>query len=308
MPPKLKKKIILTYEVAYQRAVSLLRWFELRGFYRLRIMSSVQTLKYIQKHKCSVARFGDGEFSIMINSNHSIGFQTGSQQLVQRLCDVLKSKNPNLLLCIPRYFVSLRGCTQECQSFWWVWGQTEHRQKKIVKKIRHYAGRRYRFGDALISRPYMDLQSIPYATKIFNLITEIWRDRDVLIVEGDQTRLGIGNDLLDGCRSIKRILAPSIGAFASYEKIVDTVVNKYNGELVVTALGPTATVLAADLTELDIQVLDIGHIDIEYEWFLNRATTKEAVKGKFTNENMDGLTHADCNDANYLSQIIARVE
>jgi glycosyltransferase family protein len=188
-----------------------------------------------------------------------------------------------------------------------MWGWSKHKQEKIVKKIRQCTDWRYRFGDALISRPYMDLQNIPYAEKLFKQILGLWNGRDVLIVEGEQTRLGVGNDLFDCCRSVKRILAPPVGAFEAYERIMAAVVEHHKGELVILALGPTATVLAADLADRNIQALDIGHIDIEYEWFLNCATTKEAVKGKFTNENADGRNFTECNDAKYLSQIITRV-
>lgn len=243
----------------------------------------------------------------MRNDNYAIGFQKGSLQLSEKLRSVMQNNNPNLLLCLPRYFVSLGGCTEKCQKYWWAWGQSEDKQRKTVKTIRQYAGRRYRFGDALISRPYMDRQNIPYAEKIFKQIMELWLDQDVLIVEGEQTRLGVGNDLFDHCRSIKRILAPPVGAFEAYERIMAAVLEHYKGELVILALGPTATVMAADLADRNIQALDIGHIDIEYEWFLNRATTKEAVKGKFTNENSNGRTVTECNDAKYLSQIIARI-
>ena len=174
--------------------------------------------------------------------------------------------------------------------------------------IRHHAGRFYRFGDALITRPYMDCQNVQYAEKIFREIKGLWNDCDILIVEGEQTRLGVGNDLFQNCRSVKRILAPSIGAFEAYDQIKSAVMDKYNGELVILALGPTATVLAADLADEGIQALDVGHIDVEYEWFLKRATTKEVIQGKFVNENQDGHVVAECDDAIYLSQIIGQVK
>ena len=57
-----------------------------------------------------------------------------------------------------------------------------------------------------------------------------------------------------------------------------------------------------------MQALDIGHIDIEYEWFLQRATTKVAISGKYTNENIDGSNVSSCKDEKYLSQIISVIE
>ena len=45
-------------------------------------------------------------------------------------------------------------------------------------------------------------------------------------------------------------------------------------KLILIALGPTATILAYDLYKLGYRAIDIGHIDIEYEWFLRKANTK----------------------------------
>ena len=42
--------------------------------------------------------------------------------------------------------------------------------------------------------------------------------------------------------------------------------------------------LAYDLSELGYRALDIGHVDIEYEWFLQKATEKVKISGKYTSE------------------------
>ena len=49
------------------------------------------------------------------------------------------------------------------------------------------------------------------------------------------------------------------------------------------ALGPTATVLAYDLAARGFWALDIGHIDLEYEWFLN-GKGYSIVEKKYNNE------------------------
>ena len=50
------------------------------------------------------------------------------------------------------------------------------------------------------------------------------------------------------------------------------------------ALGPTATILAYDLAKDNYWTIDIGHIDIEYIWFLKKATEKIAIEGRHVNE------------------------
>lgn len=305
---KLKRKLLAIYERLYTLSHDLSRWVVLRTKYRLRIMSTVQTLKYIKRTGCSVARFGDGELSFALKSHHTIRFQKNSDQLALRLQDTLANTNPNLLLCLPRYLNTLRGCSPYCKKYWWGWGKVNDKHKRTVTGIRSIAPPNYRFGDALISRPYMDTQDFKYASRIFNLLQELWQDRNILIVEGDQTRLGVGNDLFDNAQSIRRIIAPAVDAFDCYAQIKEVILKYAHNDLVLLALGPTATILAADLTEHHIQALDLGHVDIEYEWFRMKATDKFAVPGKYVNEMIPDHTFTECNDPRYLSQIIEIVK
>ena len=75
-------------------------------------------------------------------------------------------------------------------------------------------------------------------------------------------------------KSIERIICPSENAFEIYEKIYNEVLKVDKNKTILLALGPTATVLAYDLYKAGYRTIDIGHVDIEYEWFLMKATTK----------------------------------
>ena len=299
---KLKRKLVAAYEVFYEAR----RMAVLRTRYRLRIMTPEQTLRYIAKNKCSIARYGDGEFDL-ITSARDLHFQSKNEVLAKKLSEVLQNKDKRLLLCIPRCFNTIKGCNDHAGSFWIEWGRKDNHHQKIVDLIRSHTGAAYLFGDSQITRPYIDWADSKRADRTFPMLKALWEDRDILIVEGEQTRLGVGNDLYDGAASIKRILCPAIGAFEQYDAIKQTILNHYNGELIIMALGPTATVLAADFAAMDIQALDIGNIDIEYEWYLRGVTKRVAIPGKFTNEAKDGRGFSDCQDESYLSQIIARV-
>lgn len=72
-------------------------------------------------------------------------------------------------------------------------------------------------------------------------------------------------------------------------------------------MGPTATVLAFDLHKLGYQAIDIGYADIEYEWFLRKATKKESILGKYTNEANGSLVIESKIDESYSKQIIATI-
>jgi hypothetical protein len=78
--------------------------------------------------------------------------------------------------------------------------------------------------------------------------------------------------------------------------------------LILIALGPTATVLSYDLSRLGYQAIDIGHIDIEYEWFLKNATKKIKIKNKYVNEVDNGLNNfTSIKDRVYYKQIIKKI-
>ena len=299
---KLKQKLVAAYEVFYEAR----RVFVLRTKYRPRIMSPERTLRYIQRTNCSIARYGDGEFDL-IRATRDLNFQERNAVLAQRLSEVLDNKDKRLLLCIPRCFNTTAGCNDHSRTFWIEWGKKDKHHQKIIDLIRSHTGAFYRFGDSQITRPYIDWVDDKRAQRTFPMLKKLWEGRDILIVEGEQTRLGVGNDLYDGATSVKRILCPAVGAFEQYDEIKQTVLDHYDGELILMALGPTATVLAAALAALDIQALDIGNIDIEYEWFLRGAKERTAIPGKFTNEASGGREVSDCQDETYLSQIIARV-
>ena len=64
---------------------------------------------------------------------------------------------------------------------------------------------------------YKDKNNIP---KYIQKLKKIWEQKDILIIEGEKSRLGIGNDLFNNSKSIKRIICPIINAFNAYDKII----------------------------------------------------------------------------------------
>lgn len=146
--------------------------------------------------------------------------------------------------------------------------------------------------------------------KIIGLYKKIWKDRNVVFVEGELTRMGVGNDLFDGVSSVQRILCPAKNAWNKYSEILATILelNLNENTLFILALGPTATVLAYDLTKAGYQALDLGHLDVQYEYSLRNANGKIALEGKYVNENTAGREVSDSIiDADYQNSVIARI-
>ncbi|MCI6762941.1 MAG: GT-D fold domain-containing glycosyltransferase, partial [Lactobacillus johnsonii] len=139
-------------------------------------------------------------------------------------------------------------------------------------------------------------------------LKQIWKEKDILIVEGALTRSGVGNDLFDNTKSVKRILAPSRNAYQKVNKIEQMIRENAEDRLVLLMLGPTAKVIVDDLQDLDNQLIDLGHIDSEYEWFKMGATYKVKLKNKHTAEfNFDENIEA-VHDQTYENEIIGKIE
>lgn len=304
----IKEKLIAVYETIYASDLVMNAIYRRQNKnHRLNILSSEETIEHILKTHCSITRFGDGEFEMVLQPDRDLGFQGRNSMLSEKIKKVLGNKNPDLLICVPYTLNDLHGRTKHSRMFWFSWGKRNDQHHRIVELIRQYQENGYVYGDSQITRPYIAYRTAAHAAGIFPIMKKIWDGRDILFVEGEKTRLGVGNDLFDNARSIKRVLCPATNAFDRYDEILDTVKNVWNGELILLALGPTATVLAADLADVGMQALDLGHVDIEYEWFRTGAKDHDQVAGKFTNEAAAGHEVAACEDESYLGQILYRV-
>lgn len=269
---------------------------------KLKVMSTDETLEYIIQNKCSVARYGDGELNI-INGGY-LHFQDPNAELGERLKHV--KTTDKCLVCIPDVFTdsfNRERLTELEVNFW------ERNIAENLSKWEDLFLECPRLGDAFISRFYLRYNDRDVATSNLNKLKQLWDGRDIVFVEGKNSRLGMGNDLFNNAKSIRRILCPLKNAFDRYDDIRESILkNCKEGDLIIIALGPTATVLAHDLSDSGLQLLDLGHIDIEYEWYLSGTKKKTPVKNKFVNE---ARTSDDCEegvvDEKYLSEIIDRV-
>lgn len=240
------------------------------------VLSLTETVQYIVDHKSSICRFGDGEFNIALGNE--IGFQHLGNDMPQRMCDVLQSIDDNILIAIPDIFGDL-SMYSDFAAPWW----GEYRLKEFPKLQKLLKSGRTYF-NACCTRFTSDYKE-DQADNLIPIYRQIWDRRDVYIVEGEQTRIGVGNDLLDNAANIYRILAPAKNAYDVYDRIVESVQKHApQGALVIIALGPTATILAYDLAKMGYQALDLGHFDIQYEYHIRGIHTKEAIPGKYVNE------------------------
>ena len=272
-----------------------------------KVYSINETIDIIVKNKMSVSRFGDGEFDLMLKINHP-NFQKEDNRLSEMLWKIFRKKDGNLLICIPS---PLGDCdfSRFTNSVKKHWKRFIH---KNFKKLYSIFDSEQIYGDTQVTRNYIDLKDKSSSVAYFKKIKNIWDNRNVIIVEGRFTRFGVGNDLLINAKKINRILCPEKDAFDKYDEILQKCIHKGNDKdvLFLIALGPTATVLASDLSEHGYQAIDVGHLDIEYEWFLKHTEKRCEIFNKYVNE-VDNTISEDSDtlrDSEYEQSIIDRID
>lgn len=266
-------KVMSLYKVISNKIGSL--YFYIYGFFhysslknyssKFNVIGLKETLQHV-KNGFSVARFGDGEMRLLTKRG-SIGFQKASEDIANCLRDVISTDSKSLLLCLPMLKSSNMKVTSKL-----AWASL----LSSVGDIEKFISKDKVYGNAFISRPYIDYKK-PDLT-IFTQFQDIFSGKKILIVNGYNNNLH-NSALLKGALDIKRIAIPNKNAFSlkvSVSKKIDSLLLQEEFDLVVFSCGPLASYLAY-VHHQDIQCLDIGHIDIEYEWSLLRATKKVSV-------------------------------
>lgn len=250
-----------------------LRW----DFPSYKIMSIDYTIDDIKKNRKSISRFGDGEFVLLMKEG-DIGFQKSDLLLSHKILEVLHNRNPKFLIAIPDSLSSTNVLNRFSKVFWLTFINTHG------KALSQILDKKYRYGNANITRLYATRKNKSKSKKYFDKIKTIWENEDILIIEGNLSRLGVGNDLFDNAKSLQRILCPHKNAFDRYDAIKQAVTNYGKNKLILVALGPTATVLCSELSNEGLWAVDIGHIDAEYMWMLMGVKHRIAIKGRHVNE------------------------
>lgn len=271
-------------------------------FRNIKILNSLDSIQYIIENRCSLSRYGDGEFDLMHGKN--IPFQVASEEMARHLKEIFYAKDvQNFKIGIPYTFKNVSGKQTFACDFWGEY------VKDRGNEWLEYFNTEDLYLDSLVSRFFKDIIDYDYSTKHLQMLKQIWHDREIVIVEGNLSRTGVGNDLYDNAKKIERILGYATDAYFHYGEMMEAIkayIKPKDGKLILLSYGPTATVLAYDLAKLGYQAIDMGHLDMEYEWYLRNERWIK-IDGKYVNEAADGHIVGDCYDEKYLSQVICDI-
>lgn len=262
------------------------------------------TLNYILREKCCVARFGDGEFDLM-QMRDVERYQKPNPRLTERLLEVLQQEEKGLIVCIGNNYGALDVYNEAAAE--------------NIRRFMDPASRAFQYSLLNLQKTYYNTN----VTRLYSIMNDaekekalerferwksLWEGRRLTIIEGRETRMGVGNDLFDNAAVVQRIIAPSENAFDRYDEILNTALTLDADGLILIALGPSATVLAYDLYKKGYWAIDSGHLDMEYEWACRHQGDRACVPYKYNNELSGGTSVMDIHDEQYEKQIIARCD
>lgn len=257
-----------------------------------------ETIDLVVSKKLSVARFGDSEYLYM--SGGGDGLQSSSKKLQRKLQEVMRNTDSRLLVCMVNY--------QDLSNRTWEGKLSAMKfHTTTFNSYKKYINFDYRYGNSNMTRFYITSKDKSDCGRRFENCKRIWDNRDIIIFEGENTRFGYGNDLFHNAKSVRRVLCPSKMAFDYYDEILEKSVTMPKDALLIFALGATATAIAGDLTAAGYQCIDIGNLDVEYEWFRLGTNRKVALKNKQVSEVVGGTKVDKLDDKEYQSQIIGRI-
>lgn len=196
------------------------------------VLSELDTLEACRA--LSIARFGDGE--LRIAAGGSCSSQVHDPKLQAELLDLLRKPQP-CVVAIPNFERTPR------QDVW----------KKY--SLRPYSDffKQPQYGSSFITRP----DNAPWidTPDYWALVRELWRDRDVTLVVGDEKSLTPA--MLSEAHSVGVVRGPRTNAYAEIDRIEAEI---GDADLVIMCLGACATALAGRLARRGIQALDLGHM------------------------------------------------
>ncbi len=284
---------------------------------RIRVYSVDETIEQLLTTKKSLVRFGDGEItmirgrSLQLQNTDSMliedlkrilqydhedlmvsvpdifdgveQYQEKSRQfwkdhqntdsmLIEDLKRILQYDHEDLMVSVPDIFDGVEQYQEKSRQFW-----KDHLlfSRRIYEK---YCRKDRIYCNTSVSRCYYAYEDKSCCGGWFEKIRKIWEGQHIVIVEGNRSHSGVGNDLFSKAASIERIIGPASNAYKKLDELEAECLKYPKDRLFLVALGAAAKPLAESLYLKGYRVVDIGNLDMEYEWFLQKAESKVKLK------------------------------
>lgn len=113
-------------------------------------------------------------------------FQPYHKEWGEKLKLIIKSNTENHIVGIPNVFGDLDMYADKSRSYWIKYlNLNRNRIYKMLNINKTYY-------DSLVTKLYIDSKDKCKVQQRFNYMKELWNNREIVIIEGDKSRLGIG--------------------------------------------------------------------------------------------------------------------
>lgn len=233
---------------------------------KIQVHTIDETIDELLSTEKSMVRFGDGEI-VMIRGG-DLMLQKAAPEIGEGLAGILAYPYDDLIVTIPGIFDTLSDHHKASRQFW---------QDHLLfcrRTYEKYCNPNRVYYTTFVSRCYYFGSDRSNCGRWFAKIRKIWENKDIVIVEGTKTHNGVGNDLLDTARSVERVICPPKDAYGALPEILEACTRYEKDRLFLLSVGVAAKFLALQLFRKGYRVLDIGNMDMEYEWYVRKAPDK----------------------------------
>lgn len=245
-----------------------------RGGYadRLHVLNTDETLTLMENEKISFLRYGDGEIAIM--QGGSIPFQEYDPKLAKRLRKLLRTDIDGLKIGLPYYYLHpLKHLNDFTAKFA---GSLAVQRRFLCKNC----NKEMVYVDTCITQVYQTYEKYDFK-KYYRRMQKLLEDRPVTIVCGEGVLDRLEHKAYEVCKSVEFVTAPSVNAYANYDRLLQDVLKTSKRRLVCIVLGPTAKILAYDLHKKGYQAWDMGHYFKDYDAYMRKKPRTETEITQF---------------------------
>jgi hypothetical protein len=223
--------------------------YEIQTFAEERRLGFMETLDRIEAEHLNLARYGDGEMRLMLRLDYDLGFQKNSPALGAALRALFTDEKyrEKVLLGFPYVY---RG------QYWaGVWADLWPEFKGLASQIPQY-------GITHVSRPVFFETTGDAGVQAWR---RLWDGKTACIITGKNSRFDLVPQLFDNLKDVRFIRSLPTNAFVDLPRVRAEIRKAPDADIYLLALGPSGTLLAADLALEGRWALDIGHISDSYK-------------------------------------------
>ncbi len=239
-----------------------------------KVLTMQETVQKLLTEDISFCRYGDGELDLIKRKDGV--FQRYDAKLIARLKEILAARSDKLLVGINYYFYHLPENMHLAQEVFYRCKTLQYRHE-----LARYIDNDRVYGDSLISMPYHLYLNFDCAS-YYDQVSKLWANQEIVMICGKTVFDKIEHNIFERAAHIEYIYGPRQNAFDSYDELLNKALATDPKKTKFLIMGPTATVLAHELSQRGHRAIDIGHLAKDYNsWKLQKDLTDPATIHNF---------------------------